>query len=199
MIVGIVLAAGRSRRMGEPKAFLRAGRDTFLNRVVHALRAACDHVIVVTGPETDETARAIRHAALELDAEVAANPDPESPQLRSLQAGLAVVPPDARAVMACPVDIPDASPAVAARLVRAFHESGAPVVLPSHGGRHGHPVLFARAVFGELMRDDLPEGARSVVHAHAAELREVPVAALPADIDTPDDYRRWREGAWPAD
>jgi CTP:molybdopterin cytidylyltransferase MocA len=59
-------------------------------------------------------------------------------------------------------------------------------------------VLFARSVFGELARSDLPEGARTVVHAHLGELREVPVDALAADVDTPGDYRRWREAACPS-
>jgi molybdenum cofactor cytidylyltransferase len=198
MIVGIVLAAGLSRRMGEPKAFLRAGDGTFLDRVVHALAAACDRVIVVTGPGDDPGARDIAEAATRLGASVAINPDRGSPQLRSLQAGLAAVPPETRAVIACPVDIPDVSPALAARLARVFGESGAPVVLPSQGGKHGHPVLFARSVFAELARTDLPEGARTVVHAHLRELREVPVDALAADVDTPDDYRRWREATCPS-
>jgi molybdenum cofactor cytidylyltransferase len=61
-----------------------------------------------------------------------------------------------------------------------------------HGGRHGHPVLFARRLFGELSRTDLAEGARSVIHAHAAELAEVAVDALPVDVDTPEELRRWR-------
>lgn len=194
MIVGIVLAAGRSRRMGEPKAFLRAGEETFLERVLQAL-GPCDGVIVVTGPEGGPVADAIRRAARRAGAGTAINPDPESPQLRSLQAGLAVVPPESRAVVVCPVDVPGASPALVARLIAAFEESGAPVVAPARDGRHGHPVLFARSVFDELMAGGLPEGARSVVHAHAAQLREVPVHALPADVDTPDDYRRWREAA----
>jgi CTP:molybdopterin cytidylyltransferase MocA len=198
MIVGIVLAAGLSRRMGEPKAFLRAGEGSFLDRVVHALGAACDRVIVVTGPNDQPAARDIAEAATRLGASVAINPDRGSPQLRSLQAGLAAVPPEARAVIACPVDIPDVSPSLALQLARVFSDSGAPVVLPSHGGKHGHPVLFARSVFTELARTDLPEGARSVVHAHRGELREVPVDVLPADVDTPEDYRRWREAACPS-
>ena len=57
------------------------------------------------------------------------------------------------------------------------------------------PAHFDRRVFGELLRMDLPEGARSVVHAHAAELAAVPVDVLPPDLDTPEDYHRWREGS----
>jgi molybdenum cofactor cytidylyltransferase len=64
--------------------------------------------------------------------------------------------------------------------------------LPGHRGKHGHSVLFARRVFQELLTDPLPEGARSVVHAHRAELLEVPVEedGVLHDVDTPADYRR---------
>ena len=77
----------------------------------------------------------------------------------------------------------------------AHRRTGAPVALPARGGRHGHPVLFDRRVFAELMRPGLPQGARTVIHAHAADLAEVPVDALPPDLDTPEEYRRWRQNA----
>jgi molybdenum cofactor cytidylyltransferase len=77
-------------------------------------------------------------------------------------------------------------------VVDAFRARDAPVVRAVHAGEHGHPVLFARRVFADLFAAPLPEGARSVVHARAAELEEVEVSspALLLDVDTPDDYRR---------
>lgn len=191
MIAGIVLAAGQSRRMGEPKAFLRAGRDTFLARVVHALRGACADVVVVAGSRSDPTARAVHEAAEALGARTAENPAKDSPQIESLQCGLAALSAEVEGAMVCPVDVPGVTPALARALADAFARTGAPVVAPAHGGRHGHPILFSRALFAELMRDGLAEGARTVVHAHAGEIAEVPVDSLAADVDTPDDYRRW--------
>ena len=94
-----------------------------------------------------------------------------------------------------PVDVPDVSGALVRALIRAYGRTGAPVALPARDGRHGHPVLFARRVFAELMRPDLPQGARTVIHAHAAQLAEVPVDALSPDLDTPEEYRRWRQHA----
>jgi CTP:molybdopterin cytidylyltransferase MocA len=99
------------------------------------------------------------------------------------------------AAVVAPVDVPDVSGALVRALIDAHRRTGAPIALPARGGRHGHPVLFARRVFGELMRPDLPQGARTVIHAHAADLAEVPVDALPPDLDTPEDYRRWRQHA----
>jgi nicotine blue oxidoreductase len=196
MICGIVLAAGRSRRMGEPKAFLRVGQSSFLEHAVRVLsEGGCDLVIVVTGPLSDETARSIAEEAAMLDAGIAVNPDPASEQADSLRIALFALPPQAQAVVVAPVDVPDVSGALVRAVIQAWRDTDAPVAVPARDGRHGHPVLFARRVFGELMRSELPEGARSVVHAHAHDLAAVPVDALPADVDTPDDYQRWRDGS----
>lgn len=196
MICGIVLAAGRSRRMGEPKAFLRAGGRTFLEHAVRVMEdGGCELVIVVTGPMSDETARHIAEDAAMLDAGIAVNPDPDSEQADSLRIALFALPPETTAVVVAPVDVPGVSGDLVRSVIDAWRRTGAPVAVPARDGRHGHPVLFDRRVFSELMRSELPEGARSVVHAHARDLAEVPVDALPADVDTPEDYRRWRDGS----
>jgi molybdenum cofactor cytidylyltransferase len=196
MICGIVLAAGRSRRMGEPKAFLRVGQSSFLEHAVRVLsEGGCDLVIVVTGPLSDETARRIAEDAAVLDAGIAVNPHAESEQADSLRIALFALPPEARAVVVAPVDVPDVSGALVRAVIGAWEQTGAPVAVPAREGKHGHPVLFDRRVFGELMRMDLPEGARSVVHAHAHDLAAVPVDALPEDLDTAEDYRRWRDAS----
>ena len=196
MICGIVLAAGRSRRMGEPKAMLGAGDETFLQRIVRALReGGCAYVVVVTARLDDEAARRTAEDAALLDAGIAVNPAAESEQVDSLRIGLAALPPQAEAAVVAPVDVPDVSGALVRAVIDAWRRSGAPVALPSRDGRHGHPVLFARRVFDELARPGLPQGARTVIHAHAAELAEVPVDALPPDLDTPEEYRRWRQNA----
>jgi molybdenum cofactor cytidylyltransferase len=95
-----------------------------------------------------------------------------------------------------PVDVPDVSEGLVRRLIDGFRRTGAPVVVPEAEGKHGHPVaLRPRGLRRAAGRIDLPEGARTVVHRHAAELLEIPVERLPADLDTPEEYRRWREGA----
>ncbi|HEX2210751.1 MAG TPA: NTP transferase domain-containing protein, partial [Longimicrobium sp.] len=82
--------------------------------------------------------------------------------------------------------------ALVGAVIEAHRRTGAPIAVPARDGRRGHPVLFARRVFAELMAPGLPEGARTVIHAHAEELAEVPVEVLPMDLDTPEEYRRWR-------
>lgn len=197
MIAGIVLAAGRSRRMGRPKPLLRFRGESFLARVVGALReGGCGEVVVVVAPpEGDPAAAGIAGEARRAGARVVVNPRPEAEQVDSLRAGLAALPPGAEAAVVAPADVPGVDPAAVRALLEAFRARGAPVVRATHGGRHGHPVIFARRVFPDLFRAPLPEGARSVVRAHAAGLEEVEVAspAVLVDVDTPDDYRRLLE------
>jgi CTP:molybdopterin cytidylyltransferase MocA len=194
MIAGIVLAAGRSRRMGRPKAFLRLGGLTFLERAVAALRdGGCDAVVVVAGARGDAAADEIADAAGRLDASVTRNPEAESPQVASLRAGLRALGGEVEAAIVTPVDVPRADAVVVRALIDAFAATRCPVAQPFDGTRHGHPVLFARPVWPELMADPLPAGARTVIHAHAAERAEVRVPVLPVDVDTPDDYRRLLE------
>ena len=196
MIAGIVLAAGRSRRMGQPKAFLRLGGLTFLERAVAALReGGCGEVVVVAGPRDDGAAREIADAAAHLGARVTVNPDPGSEQVDSLRAALRALGGEVAAAVVIPVDVPGVSAGDVRAVVEAFgrDDPPPPIVQPFDGTRHGHPVLFARAVWPELMADPLPDGARTVIHAHAAERAEVRVPRLPSDVDTPEGYRRLLE------
>lgn len=198
MIAGVVLAAGRSRRMGSPKPLLEWRGETFLARVVRALReGGCAEVVVVAGPEEDEVARRIAEAAGAAGARVAVNPLRDSEQIDSLRAGLAALPAEAEAAVVSPADVPGVEAETVCALVEAFRERGAPIVLPVHRGEHGHPGLFARSVWGELSADPLPQGAHTVIRAHEREVEEVPVEnpLVLRDVNTPDDYRSLRDGA----
>ncbi|HSU17281.1 nucleotidyltransferase family protein [Longimicrobium sp.] len=195
MIAGIVLAAGRSRRMGQPKAFLRLGGATFLERTVAALReGGCGEIVVVTGPPDEAPAAETAVAAERLGARVAVNPHTGSEQVDSLRAGLRALGEGIAAAAVVPVDVPGIAAATVRAVIDAFEgDPHPPIVQPCDGERHGHPVLFARALWPELMADPLPDGARTVIHAHAAQRAEVRVPHLAADVDTPEDYRRLLE------
>jgi len=197
MIPALVLAAGKSSRMGRTKALLSVGSsgETFLHRIIRVLReGGADAVVVVIGGD----AAAVRASLPRDDVQISAveNPRYEEGQLSSLLAGLAAVEQrhaDVEAVMMTLVDLP----LISAATVRAVRETflanpGAPLVRPRRGGRHGHPVIFNRSIFGELRRADPSTGAKPVVHAHAAEEVDVDVDDEGAfiDIDTPDDYQR---------
>lgn len=188
----VVLAAGRSTRMGRPKALLPATRagETFIERLVGTLIAGgIDDVVVVAG----ETAPAIR-TRLGFRARVVVNPDVDRGQLSSILVGLEVVDrPGVLAVMIAPVDQPLVSETTVRALAEAWRRNRAPIVRPVREGRHGHPVIFDRAVFDELRAANPMSGARAVVHAHAENLVEIAVDDDGAfgDIDTPADYERW--------
>jgi molybdenum cofactor cytidylyltransferase len=190
MVTGIVLAAGSGARIGHPKAMLETGTagETFAARACQVLDdAGVHHIVVVT---SDECAPALR-ALLPRAVEIVTNPRPDRGQISSLQCALESLASDPRAIVVLPVDVPLVRSATVRRLIEAWQTSGAPVVRPLAGHRHGHPVLFDRSLFGELARGG-PDGAKSIVRAHASAAGEVPVDDEGAfeDIDSVDDYRR---------
>jgi molybdenum cofactor cytidylyltransferase len=192
MVVGVILAAGASTRMGRPKLFLPIGRDTFLTRLGRTLLdAGVDDLVVVAGPEHATAAESLRAAGV--PARVVENPRRDEGQLSSVLVGLAVADrPGVDAVLVHLVDAPLVRPETARAVLDAFRRTRAPVVRPEVNGRHGHPVLFSRRVFDDLRRADPSIGAKAVVRAHAAEVCDVPVddAGACEDVDTPEDLAR---------
>jgi molybdenum cofactor cytidylyltransferase len=198
MIPAIVLAAGKSSRMGRTKALLPVGSsgDTFLNRIIRALRdGGADAIVVVIGGD----AAAVRASLPREDASLRAveNPHFEDGQLSSLHVGLAAVEQRYDHIEAAMVTLVDL-PLISASTVRAVLDTfrahpQAPLVRPRRAGRHGHPVIFNRSIFAELRRADPAKGAKPVVHAHSAEEVNVDVddEGAFADIDTPEDYARF--------
>jgi molybdenum cofactor cytidylyltransferase len=192
MVVGIILAAGFSTRMGRAKALLPIGDDTFVTRTCRTLLAAgLDDLVVVAGADVEGVRAAVAGAGLR--ARVIENTRRAEGQLSSVLAGLAVADrPGVGAVLVHLVDVPLVGPGTVAAVLEAFRATGAPVVRPVVGGRHGHPVLFARRVFDDLRGADPSVGARAAVLAHAADVLDVAVEDEGAcrDIDTPEDYAR---------
>ena len=194
MIAGIILAAGFSSRMGQPKALLPVGPGgvTFVQQLINTLRlAGLDPVIVVAGADAPRLRAAL--ALVTPPVLMAVNQAPSRGQISSLVTALdAVDHPQVEAALVVPVDHPLVSVETVRRLVEVSRDSRAPVVRPARGARHGHPVIFDRSVFDELRHAGAAEGARGVVRAHAAAAVNVPVVDEGAftDIDTRDDYER---------
>jgi CTP:molybdopterin cytidylyltransferase MocA len=187
-INGIVLAAGASSRMGEPKALLQVDGATFLERAVHLLReAGCKYVIAVV---TDDLW--IERLADVSGAAVIINDADDAEQIDSLRLGIANLPDDTDAVAVLPVDFPRISVETVKRLVAEASRSDAPILNPAYNGVAGHPVIFASRLFPELLAPDLPEGARTVIDAHATEAHVIDVddPGVTIDVDTPGDYQK---------
>lgn len=189
-IVGVVPSAGLSSRMGRTKALLMARGLPFLERVAGAFRdGGCERVMVVVRDLESPEAR----LAETLGLEVVLNPDPGPGPISSLRVALQAVedgPGDVDWCGWCPVDHPLVETATVARLIDVAVHNPDHIVVPSKDGQRGHPVIFPRSVFNELMNQDLPEGARSVVRRDAGRVVEVPVEdpGVVVDIDTPDQY-----------
>jgi len=197
MIPAIVLAAGKSSRMGRTKALLPIGSsETFLTRIIRVLReGGVESIVVVIGGD----AAAVRASLPPADGSISAvdNPHYEEGQLSSLLVGLAAVEErfdKVEAAMVTLVDLPLISAGTVRSVLDAYRaKPGAPIVRPRRGNRHGHPAIFNQSIFGELKRADPSQGAKPVVHAHAAEEVNVDVDDDGAfiDVDTPEDYDRF--------
>ena len=175
--------------MGTSKALLDAGGMTFLGRILTVFDQGGAHprIVVVRDAGGPEAAEARRHGA-----EVAVNPDPTPGPISSLQEGIRRLSPEVPGTFFCPVDHPLFQAETVKALGRALIETGAPIVAPTFRGRSGHPVLFHRDLFHELLEEELPKGARTVVDRYHGEriLVDVSDPGILADIDTPDEYAR---------
>lgn len=196
-VAGVVLAGGASRRMGRPKAGLLLEGRTFLAHAIATQRAAgIATIVVVAGADRGavEAAMPASASAVLLD-----NPAPERGQLSSLKVALAHLlgDPAVTAALVALIDHPGVTAATLGRILAAARSAHhAAIVLPTHAGRRGHPVLFARAVWRELLATPDELGARAVVRSDPRRVLEVAVddPGVLLDVDTPSDLQRLRAG-----
>lgn len=194
MVAGIILAAGRSTRMGRPKALLLAPDGlTFVTRLIQTLTRAGVDAPLVVGREDDYQLQAEAESA---GARFVVNPHAEEGgQISSLVVGLRKADrPGVRGLMITPVDAPMVAPETVSRLLAVFRDTSGLIVRPRYQGRNGHPVIFSRALFDELCHADPGSGAKAVLTAHHGEIVNVDVddGGVTADIDTPEDYEKLR-------
>lgn len=197
MIAAIVPAAGRSERMGRPKLLLPIDGVIVIARVIDALRqGGADPVIVVVPPAEVPGAAALAAAAERAGACVVVA-DPPPPDMRaSVERGLdrlAQLSGSHSTLLLVPGDSPGIDAPLVARIIARAGEEPHSIIVPSSRGRRGHPIALPRSVLAEIR--DLPAevGINALVARHAGAVVELDVDdpdAL-ADLDTPEDYRRW--------
>jgi molybdenum cofactor cytidylyltransferase len=176
--------------MGFPKALLRYRDKTFLESILTATAAAgLEPSVVVLGPDAHKILELVKLGQIV----EARNERPDTGQIGSIKQGLsAIINRPVEAVVVWPVDQPHVSVRTVEILIEEYRKGHASVVLPTHQGRRGHPVLFGRSVFDDLLNAPMDLGARAVVRTQQKEGRlvEVPVvdAAVLEDIDTPEAY-----------
>ena len=176
MIVPVILAAGRSTRMRQPKALLpdREGRP-FVARIVRTLiTAGLDNIVVVTGETHEAVKQALEVDGAEVLFECCQNPHPARGQLSSLWVGLDVAEArGAEAVLVTLVDVPMVAPKTVRQVIDAWLTSSALIARPAIGEKHGHPVIFDCQLFGALRQAPLDEGAKAVITAHPRHILNV--------------------------
>lgn len=185
----MVLAAGTSSRLGQPKQLLDVGGRPLLQHAVDAAAGAgLAEVIVVLGHAADEVAAATR---LPAGARAVVNPDYAEGQATSLRAGLRELSSRCRAAIILLGDQPGVSPDVVRALVDAYREGAGPVVQATYEARASHPVLFDRQLWPQLEAVEGDVGARDLLEQHPEWVTEVEVGGIPPpDLDTWEDYRR---------
>ena len=184
--------------MGSPKALLPISGIPFIEEIVRALKGTkVDDIIVVVGHHAAEIQERIAH----LPITVVVNEDYKKGQLSSLVAALRSLQSRTDSakidgLLVHLVDHPFISPPLVDEMIDRFYQSRKLIVVPRCRGRRGHPVLFSRALFSELLRTPVDQGAKAVVHAHRDQTLEVETEyeGVTIDIDTPEEYRRYLEG-----
>ena len=202
MITGLVLAAGRSERMGTLKQLLPFGSVTLIEQVVRTLtrsRLGKD-VVVVLGHRAEEIVARVSG----LPVRFAYNPDPEGDMISSIRCGLAYIPPD-QAILVALGDQPLVTTGTVNRLIAEYEWRPEGMVLPVHDGKRGHPMIVSPAFREEILFESNPGGLKGLRDRHAESVRLVPVDtdAVLFDVDYRGDYeealRRWREESEPGE
>ena len=186
-LAAIVLAAGRSTRMGGPNKLLAEinGRPLVRIAAEEALASRARPVIVVTGHQRE----LIETAVSGLELVIVHNPDFANGLSTSLKAGIAAVPADADGAIVCLGDMPQVDAKLIDRLLSAFDpEKGALVVVPTIDGKRGNPVVWSRRFFPELATLEGDTGARHLIASYPEAITEVLLTGNKAlvDVDTPD-------------
>ncbi len=187
-ISAILLAAGRSRRMGAFKPLLPFGDTTVIESCLNNLHTAgIENIVVVVGHRAAD----IRAQLKQLNVSFALNPDPDSQMSTSIARGVELIDENAKALLISLVDHPAVPSDVVTLLINEWNQ-GAKLIQPEYNGRGGHPVLIDLVYRHELLALDPRRGLRALIAAHLEEVRRVSVDSpyIARDMDTWEDYLR---------
>ena len=185
-VAAIVLAAGRSQRMGHFKPLLPFGDRTVIESCIDNLRrGGAETIVVVLGHRAADLKRHLQNASVVF----ALNSDPDSEMSASIACGVRCVPASASAILISPSDHPAVAPGVVATLISTW-ETGAELVIPTWEGRGGHPVLVDSKFREALLHLDAGGGLRRLFESHREQVNRLNVDSsyIARDMDTWDDY-----------
>jgi molybdenum cofactor cytidylyltransferase len=197
-IAAVILAAGLSRRMGQPKMVMPWGSQTVISHVVQVLmQAGVGEIVAVVGGARQQVEAALSG----LSALTVFNPKFEEDDMTaSLQTGLGALTADIQACLVVLGDQPQIEPGTVTAVVDAFKSSGAGLVIPSYQMRRGHPWLVARSLWDEIQSLHSPDTLRDFINHNAERIHYLNVKSpsVLKDLDTPDDYEHERPDADPS-
>jgi molybdenum cofactor cytidylyltransferase len=183
----IILAAGLSKRMGTQKLLLPFGKSTLIESVIqNVVQSEVDSVLVVLGANHKEIGKVIAP----LPVEVCLNKDYKSGMLSSVRCGFQALPEETGTVLVFLGDQPGIPPHVTNRILKAYDESLHGIVIPVYNYRRGHPLLVDFKYKRDVVKLDLENGLRSLMHHFPEDVLEVEVdePGILMDIDTQEDY-----------
>jgi len=190
-IAAVVLAAGRSTRMGANKLIADVGGKPMVRRVAQAaLESAASPVLVVTGHQQAD----VRVALTGLDVVFVHNPNFAQGLSTSLKAGIAAAPASVAGALMLLGDMPQIAPGHLNQLIAAFRDRVGFIIVPVHAGKRGNPVLWPRAFFPAMLALDGDAGAKRLLAANAGCVGEVDLGtdAIFLDVDTAEALARVR-------
>jgi molybdenum cofactor cytidylyltransferase len=198
VIAAIVPAAGRSKRMGQPKLLLPTGGRTLIAHVVTALReGGADRVVVVAPPADSEEGPAVAQAAEQAGALVVAPAERPAEMRESIEIGLATAAnpkPPAR-VLLSPGDIPGITAQIVAALLEESSRQPEMILVPRCGERRGHPVVLPWSLAADVASLPVGQGFNALLVRHQSRVAELLVndSGVTVDLDSPDDLMHWNE------
>ena len=184
----IILAAGSSSRLGEPKQLLEhEGKGLLQKAIDAAINADANPVIVVLGANADQISKEINKSKIQ----VIMNSEWEEGMASSVRVGLnevLFVSPSTEAVILMVCDQPYISSDLIRDLINTHKQTRNPIVTCNYGEAIGPPALFHRSLFNELMELKGDVGARKIIQKHSDEVATILFTKGKIDIDTKEDY-----------
>jgi molybdenum cofactor cytidylyltransferase len=191
MITAIILAAGESTRMGEPKMLMPWGRSTVLQTVISTFQAAdVRDILLVTGGAREQVERLVGKTV-----QTIYNEDyKKSGMLGSIQLGLTAKMREASAALICLGDQPQVEEGSVRSVCDTFLKTRSSLVVPSYQKQRGHPWLVARALWDEILLMREPDTMRNFLNKHKSEIQyvESSTPTILQDVDTPEDYLKYK-------
>ncbi|MBC8469212.1 MAG: nucleotidyltransferase family protein [Planctomycetes bacterium] len=189
MICAIVLAAGRSRRMGVQKLLLPFGGKTVIAHIVDQLTASSvDEVHVVVGCQGKQVSRELSGRPVS----IVNNSNYKSGMLSSVRCGLHAISQQCRAVLVALGDQPSVTTKLIDKMLQNFASNEKQILVPLYNGKRGHPIMFSATYREEILTYYDAVGLRGLLYAHKDDIFELPVKtfAVLSDMDYPQDYQR---------